>query len=72
MNKKVAQRLPPTAGFLYYHDQFDNDLFGYSEGLANFMDPQQRLLHETTYEALYDAGLDPFAVGGKKAGCFVG
>lgn len=40
--------------------------------LANFMDPQQRLLHETTYEALFDAGLDPFSVGGQRAGCFVG
>jgi len=68
----IAGRLPKTAGFLYYHDQFDNDLFGFSDGLANFMDPQQRLLHETTYEALYDAGLDPFSVGGKRAGCFVG
>lgn len=68
----VAGRLPKSAGFLAYHEQFDNDLFNFSDGLANFMDPQQRLLHETTYEALFDAGLDPFNVGGKRAGCFVG
>lgn len=31
-----------------------------------------RLFHETTYEALFDAGLDPFNVGGDRAACFMG
>lgn len=39
---------------------------------ANCMDPQIRLLHETCYEAIVDAGMDPNELRGKRIGVFIG
>ncbi|WOB44554.1 SDR family NAD(P)-dependent oxidoreductase [Thermoleptolyngbya oregonensis NK1-22] len=42
-------------------EQFDADFFGYSPREAELLDPQQRLMLECAWEALEDAGYDPFA-----------
>lgn len=41
---------------------FDAAFFGYSPGEAAIIDPQHRLLLECAWEALEDAGYDPFRV----------
>lgn len=64
--------MPAYSGHFTFHDQFDAELFDVSNDLANYLDPQQRLFYETTYEAIYDAGLDPFSIGGYRSGCFIG
>ena len=64
--------MPTFSGHLDFHDEFDAELFDVHSDLANFLDPQQRLFYETTYEAIYDAGYDPFSIGGYRSGCFIG
>ncbi|ELR72272.1 Malonyl CoA-acyl carrier protein transacylase [Fulvivirga imtechensis AK7] len=51
-------------GILEYNECFDFDFFGYSPNEAEFMDPQIRILHECTWEALEDAGYNPFEYNG--------
>lgn len=41
-------------------ENFDADFFDYARDEARIMDPQVRLLHETTYEAIEDAGYNPY------------
>src|SRR5829696_8343091 len=43
---------------------FDADFFGYKPREAEAMDPQQRLFLECAWEALEDAGCDPFRYRG--------
>src|SRR5262249_44353482 len=51
-------------GFLRGAGLFDAGFFGISPREAVMMDPQQRLLLETSWEALEDAGVDPFSLKG--------
>ena len=61
------------AGFLKAPiDEFDAKFFGLSPKEAPLLDPQQRLLHETTWEALEDAAIDPMGLRGTHSGVFVG
>ncbi len=58
-------------GYLPEIDGFDAAYFGISPREAQQMDPQQRLLLEVTWEALWDAGIEPDNLAGTNAGVFV-
>ena len=45
-------------------DQFDAEFFGFSARDASLTDPQQRLFLETAWEALEDAGYNPYTYPG--------
>ncbi|UCH95418.1 MAG: SDR family NAD(P)-dependent oxidoreductase [Candidatus Aminicenantes bacterium] len=45
-------------------EYFDAMFFGYSPQEAEIMDPQVRLFHECSWQALEDAGYDPFSYPG--------
>ena len=68
-------RLPESAlraGLLDQIDAFDPQHFGISPREAAGIDPQQRLLLETSWQALEDAGIDPFSLYKSSTGVFVG
>ncbi len=50
----------PAKGVLDDDDYFDAEFFGYSPQEALMMDPQMRVFHEICFQALEDAGIDPF------------
>ncbi len=52
-------------------DCFDATLFGYTPNEARLLDPQIRFFHECVWEALEDAGYDPFRYPGA-IGLFAG
>jgi len=60
------------AGLLDQVDGFDPQHFGISPREAAGIDPQQRLLLETCWQALEDAGIDPFSLYKSQTGVFVG
>lgn len=43
-------------------DEFDAELFHYSESEAQMMEPQMRLFHEVVWEALEHAGYNPYNI----------
>lgn len=51
-------------GILEECDLFDAAFFSYTPEEANLMDPQMRIFHECTWEALEDAGYDPYQYEG--------
>nr|AXL06717.1 polyketide synthase [uncultured bacterium] len=59
-------------GFLQGAGHFDAGFFGISPREALVMDPQHRLLLETSWEAMEDAGVDPFSLKGTDVGVFSG
>jgi phthiocerol/phenolphthiocerol synthesis type-I polyketide synthase E len=60
-------RLPgyvKAAPILERVNEFDAEFFGFSARDASLTDPQHRLFLETSFEALEDAGYDPFSYPG--------
>ncbi|KOB57919.1 Uncharacterized protein OBRU01_25627 [Operophtera brumata] len=53
-------------------DRFDAQFFKVHYRQAHSMDPMGRKLLELAYEAIYDAGLNPIELDGKKIGVFIG
>ncbi|MCU0288009.1 MAG: amino acid adenylation domain-containing protein, partial [Acidobacteria bacterium] len=50
----------PAKGFLDNKEYFDSFFFGYTPAEAEIMDPQLRIFHECAWEALENAGYNPF------------
>ena len=59
-------------GFVDGIDRFDARFFGIRPIEARTMDPRQRMLLETSWQALEDAGIDPGALKGGRAGVYAG
>jgi tyrocidine synthetase-3 len=53
-------RFIPAKGVLEGREYFDAPFFGYAPKEALTMDPQVRLFHECAWQALEDAGVDPY------------
>ncbi|XP_050685039.1 fatty acid synthase-like isoform X1 [Leptidea sinapis] len=53
-------------------NRFDAQFFKVHYLLANAMDPMSRKMLEHAYEAIYDAGICPEELSGKKVGCYIG
>jgi acyl transferase domain-containing protein/acyl carrier protein len=69
-----ADALPPRmrrGGYIQEVEGFDAAYFGISPREALSMDPQQRLLLEVTWEALWDAGIEPASIARTDAGVFL-
>ncbi|MEO3928304.1 beta-ketoacyl synthase N-terminal-like domain-containing protein [Micromonosporaceae bacterium B7E4] len=60
------------AGLVSYPGRFDHAFFGLSPREAAQMDPQQRMLLEVAWEAIEDAGTDPYRLAGTTGGVWVG
>jgi acyl transferase domain-containing protein/NADPH:quinone reductase-like Zn-dependent oxidoreductase len=70
---KDAATLQPQmrrGAYLAEIDGFEAGYFGISPREAQHMDPQQRLLLEVTWEALWDAGIEPARLAGTDTGVF--
>ncbi|XP_041972496.1 fatty acid synthase-like [Aricia agestis] len=51
---------------------FDAQFFKVHYRLCNLMDPMSRKMLEQTYQALFDAGINPEYLSGKKVGVYIG
>lgn len=60
-----------SRGIIDKVEYFDNAFFGFSARESALLDPQVRIFLECTYEALEDAGYNPFTYA-KKIGLFAG
>ena len=58
-------------GYFEEVDKFDAEFFGIAPREAECIDPQQRMVLETTWDALFDAGIPPESLAGTAVGIFV-
>ncbi len=61
-----------SGGFLTDATHFDPALFGVSHREAVVMHPQQRVAMRLAWQALENSGINPAALDGEEAGCYVG
>ncbi|KAJ9600113.1 hypothetical protein L9F63_009589, partial [Diploptera punctata] len=66
------KEIPHRTGKLLSLDKFDAAFFGIPYMQAEAMDPMLHILLEKTYEALVDAGVNPYQLKGKRVGVFIG
>ncbi|MFR9752292.1 polyketide synthase [Nocardia sp. 004] len=64
--------VPDSGGFLSGATEFDPQFFGITPREAIAMDPQQRVAMRVAWRALEHAGMNPGALDGAEAGCFMG
>jgi fatty acid synthase len=64
--------IPERYGQMPDVDKLDADLFGIHPKQANSMEPQLRILLEVAYEAILDAGWNPWSLAGSNTGVFTG
>ncbi|XP_046820631.1 fatty acid synthase-like [Vespa crabro] len=64
------QQIPSRIGIISDITKLDNIFFGISSRLASSMDPVVRILLPCVWEAIADAGLNPFELRGKNIGVF--
>ncbi|XP_015792089.1 fatty acid synthase-like isoform X2 [Tetranychus urticae] len=67
---KGTYGLPSKSGILKGLHNFDASFFGLSDKEADLLDPSIRFSIETIFEALCDAGLNPWSLGERKVGLF--
>lgn len=63
-NKKDSANYIQARGLMKDAERFDASFFGYTPHEALMMDPQIRILHEVAWNALEDAGYNPFQYDG--------
>ncbi|KOB76786.1 Uncharacterized protein OBRU01_05235 [Operophtera brumata] len=64
--------VPKELGKVTGVTKFDAQFFRVHHKQAATMEPMSRLLLEHAYSAIYDAGLNPYVLRGKKVGVFIG
>ncbi|KAJ8713074.1 hypothetical protein PYW08_008378 [Mythimna loreyi] len=64
--------LASGAGMAPELDLFDAQFFGVNYRLSDYMDPMSRKALEQAYQAIYDAGVSPSQLSGKKVAVFFG
>ncbi len=64
--------VPDSGGFLTGASEFDPGFFGITPREALAADPQQRVALRVAWRALEHAGINPGALAGADAGCFMG
>uniref|UniRef100_T1JE63 Fatty acid synthase n=1 Tax=Strigamia maritima TaxID=126957 RepID=T1JE63_STRMM len=64
--------LPRRSGKLNKLSKFDANFFGVHAKQAHAMAPELRILLEVTFEAIFDAGINPESLRGSDTGVFLG
>ncbi|XP_052751948.1 fatty acid synthase-like [Galleria mellonella] len=64
--------IPQRTGKINNVNKFDASFFGVHYKQVHTMDPMSRILLEKTYEAIYDAGINPNDLRNTKTGVFIG
>uniref|UniRef100_A0A2H1WWR5 SFRICE_007688 n=1 Tax=Spodoptera frugiperda TaxID=7108 RepID=A0A2H1WWR5_SPOFR len=70
--KSVHPEIPHRTGKINNLNKFDASFFGVHYEQAHTMDPMCRMMLEKVYEAVYDAGMNPKELRGRKVGVFMG